>query len=125
MSEHTKEPWVADAYGNILAGSPAYYLGRIDQDDAVANARRIVACVNACAGLDTEWLEDEQNRNVLTRMVHDIMENEDKVEQLQSANAELVEFLRELDNMGGQGREVHLRIQQAIAKHKASGVGNV
>jgi hypothetical protein len=28
------------------------------KDDAIANARRIVACVNACAGLDTELLEN-------------------------------------------------------------------
>lgn len=27
------------------------------KDDAIANARRIVACVNACAGVPLEWLE--------------------------------------------------------------------
>jgi len=29
----------------------------IAQDEAIANARRIVACVNACSGSSTDWLD--------------------------------------------------------------------
>lgn len=64
--KHTKEPWEAKA-------DPSYYgivseicamekfiasLGGVCSPDEVeANARRIVACVNACAGITNEALE--------------------------------------------------------------------
>lgn len=72
MSEHTKEPWrlrgydidddvtgdsfIYDGYGDLVcivqwAPDPQ------DNAEAKANARRIVACVNACAGMPTEELE--------------------------------------------------------------------
>lgn len=74
MSEHTKEPWVVldlrlastkkerltisgfemdmvvARIENIVSGKP---IGDVDE----ANARRIVACVNACRDIPTEWLE--------------------------------------------------------------------
>ena len=58
MSEHTKEPWVfrmADKYheGTISGKHGGTVVnGHFSED----NARRIVACVNACAGLPTEAL---------------------------------------------------------------------
>ncbi len=60
MSEHTKEPWnhlgdeVKTADGNLIAVT---LLGTslIENQD---NARRIVACVNACAGIDNKTLEE-------------------------------------------------------------------
>jgi hypothetical protein len=55
MSEHTKEPWTTDKYGNLGAGNPEYILGRLSELPA-ENAARIVACVNACARVDTETL---------------------------------------------------------------------
>ena len=64
-SKHTAEPWermfpndsdgydsVADSHGNgIFQGE--YY----EPTCSPADARRIVACVNACAGIPTEFLE--------------------------------------------------------------------
>lgn len=57
-TKHTAEPWqtfqsdaggiVADDKGNTLASLP--WAG--DNHDPEANAARIVACVNACAGID-------------------------------------------------------------------------
>lgn len=72
MSEHTKEPW------QIMRGPNSFDISGEDEipiavmvaDDDV-NARRIVACVNACAGIDNEMLEDDcfnkmrQDRNEL------------------------------------------------------------
>lgn len=66
MSEHTKEPWSVIApsakheCARIFAGTR--YLGSIGNSDeteaqTVANARRIVACVNACEGIPTSQLE--------------------------------------------------------------------
>lgn len=75
MSEqqHTAEPWFVK-YQNAIFGSDNYYIcsaeygsndhAEIDheinrgQSVADANARRIVACVNACAGLSTQCLEE-------------------------------------------------------------------
>lgn len=61
MMEHTKEPWLADANYVITQGETKIaYCNHIDPYDGIGyeNARRIVACVNACAGLDTELLEN-------------------------------------------------------------------
>ena len=66
MMNHTKEPWVAkktlqgrnssisNRRGKTIA--IAYQNENIDGDD-LANAKRIVACVNACAGITNEALE--------------------------------------------------------------------
>lgn len=64
--KHTKEPWVAKAdpsyYGVIseiyagdkfIVGSGGVY----SPQEIEANTKRIVACVNACAGITNEALE--------------------------------------------------------------------
>ena len=63
VSEYTKEPWkhaqraiagLVDIYvGDYLSGR----IERIGDVISVCNARRIVACVNACAGSSTDGLE--------------------------------------------------------------------
>lgn len=68
MSEHTKEPWhlgeIRSIRGRIYTTMPdgdEYVLADTNwnfPDDAKANARRIVACVNACEGISTEELEN-------------------------------------------------------------------
>ena len=67
MSEHTPEPWTVegpDDFGdyNILHGGDALAIGAVVSNMrpptiTAANARRIPACVNACAGIGTEVLE--------------------------------------------------------------------
>ena len=72
--EHTKEPWhspgigeVCDQSGRVIAicidCNPVEEELRPDPalDEGDANARRIVACINACAGLDTEKLEQQNS----------------------------------------------------------------
>ena len=63
MANHTPEPWKTDEleifiFGNDgnLTATPFMCAGR-PSETANANARRIVACVNACAGIPTEDLE--------------------------------------------------------------------
>ena len=66
MSKHTQEPWSFDKYENIIAKSEQLLLVGIStpigtglwREEGKANARRIVACVNALAGLTTEQIED-------------------------------------------------------------------
>jgi hypothetical protein len=64
---HTKEPWVAektlqgrDSSISNMRGKTiaiAYQNKNIDGDD-LANANRIVACVNACEGVTNDALEE-------------------------------------------------------------------
>ena len=74
MSEHTKEPWRFEAFtaeketddewwAHIWGAEGASAVATVnwtytDQGDPRANARRIVAAVNACAGIETETLEN-------------------------------------------------------------------
>ena len=72
MSEtkHSPEPWVLgwqhEAEVQIWSDKPSVYVAsafgdhpkqRVNSDIMEANARRIVACVNACAGIPTGILE--------------------------------------------------------------------
>lgn len=59
---HTKEPWIyelpdADHEGIIIGRRGGAVVDGEFSDD---NARRIVACVNACAGIPNEVLEMDQ-----------------------------------------------------------------
>lgn len=64
-NKHTPEPWSVDPdstdyYASILDadGADTILLGDyVDWWMTKANARRIVACVNACAGIETGHLE--------------------------------------------------------------------
>ncbi len=63
QQQHTQEPWRAnDAQADIDGpnGEPVAvcYCNDESGDDAKENARRIVACVNACAGISTANLEE-------------------------------------------------------------------
>ncbi len=57
---HTKEPWASGLHGiNIISPDTGFvvvstYTGNQNRRDDI---RRIVACVNACAGITTEELE--------------------------------------------------------------------
>jgi len=64
MTKHTPEPWgVANAHNELRAiinetnRSGVVHLGMEKGLEDRANAARIVACVNACAGIPTEQLE--------------------------------------------------------------------
>lgn len=70
MSEHTPEPWavtdrneigdryIGPAHGHPYAAICVTGIPPFLGNEAEANARRIVACVNACAGVPTEELEE-------------------------------------------------------------------
>ena len=83
MSEHTPEPWALVSEAWYLNRQPAI-VGRNDGgyavalmapwdpavsgavDRRVANGRRIVACVNACAGISTEALESDYVKSLVS-----------------------------------------------------------
>ena len=65
MSDFTPGPWRIDEYRNFVTPDGPLYLGGVttpltlgaDMRKGWENARRIVACVNACEGISTEQLE--------------------------------------------------------------------
>jgi len=64
-SKHTQEPWIVNGTIRIESEhehgfvNDGWIIAEMCGSDAKANARRIVACVNACAGIDTDTLEGE------------------------------------------------------------------
>lgn len=66
MSEHTKGPLHVGGNGTILYAEDGWavanatvFHGRHEPDESQANARRLAACWNACAGIPTDVLEDK------------------------------------------------------------------
>ena len=68
MSNHTPEPWRVGRAGSVVSDTPVpgmggsdaveYYGGHLIGESIIeANARRIAACVNACAGMRNDELE--------------------------------------------------------------------
>lgn len=60
--KHTKEPWSAEQPENangwwILCDSQGQEIGSCDGGYEEEDAKRIVACINACEGLTNEQLE--------------------------------------------------------------------
>lgn len=83
-SEHTKEPWhlgslpptnwryLCDETGDTVAAVAEWEAdGTLIQEfkgaAALANARRIVACVNFLEGISTDWLESHAGADKLPR----------------------------------------------------------
>jgi len=96
---HTPEPWESAGRvirsfhdeGVITARIPDEKLAPIGASLWEANARRIVACVNKCAGLSTEALESPLF--VLTDVARDFQELSVKYEKLLEQQDELLNAL--------------------------------
>ncbi len=73
MSAHTKEPWRAEPYSDpqwaIFYGERGLrVIALTSQGNDEANAKRIVACVNACAGLPTVLLAEQRVADLLAQV---------------------------------------------------------
>ena len=84
-TDHTPEPWRVGRRGNDVVGSNglgdtvAMMIDCDSDEQTHANARRIVACVNACAGLSTGFLEQiDSIQSALTGqlVVTEVLENQ-------------------------------------------------
>ena len=107
--KHTAEPW--DYNKDLFLRAPnmegyaEYMIGQIlcgYKGRGRANARRIVAAVNASAGIGTESLE----AGGITDMMHNIARQESIISDLTSALAKLkggVMYLGEVENPSGPG----------------------
>ena len=61
MTKHTLEPWKPDNNRRHIIGNGrdiARVFGAFEDNEADANVSRIVACVNACQGLNPEAIPD-------------------------------------------------------------------
>lgn len=86
--EHTKENWVVSdhIYGSDGKRVASHHVLSRDDSENEANARRIVACVNACAGISTENLEDNLPVKELARRYNNALKQRDKLlEELEAA----------------------------------------
>ncbi len=56
--KHTKEPWKAEFHLKIEPNAKMYWVNGVTSvgTENVADVERIVACVNACTGIETEQL---------------------------------------------------------------------
>lgn len=82
--EHTKEPWADDGFTSIGAtGSDqfngGYFTAICQGPDKQANTRRIVACVNACAGISTENLKENLPVKELARRYNAVIRQRDEL----------------------------------------------
>lgn len=132
MSAHTREPWklgapsdavVVDVPPDVNPNDPSilYYGGHLICESASdANRRRIVACVNACAGIPTEEMEPgEYERHIIETGL--------EIGRLTAQRDELLSTLKSLMDAAGQWTERSEALQLAhfqahIVIAKARGV---
>jgi len=94
--KHTPTPWKVserDWYVVSNRGHICEMMGPFGYDVNKANARRIVACVNACEGIETSWLE----KHKLQFTGHAI----DEIQKLRAENARILAALKEIEK--GEG----------------------
>jgi len=103
MSNHTPEPWSKNAISpTVYDGNGIAILrceGRTLIAENEANARRIAACVNACAGVSTEKLEGEASnlREWHEQMRLDAIDIAARNLDLKAQRDELLAALKSLD----------------------------
>ena len=97
-SKHTPEPWHVDVHDqdadiHSAFGMVACTMGHPDNQDeeGEANARRIVACVNACQSMTTEQLEARLTEG--RSLAHMLTERDKALDMLTEQRSELREEL--------------------------------
>jgi hypothetical protein len=145
---HTKEPWAVhqDASGDLFIsavedGKWVAEIGCPGEDGAEQDARRIVACVNACAGISTGNLEQnapvielankynqviqqrDEHRDGRLAALEKLVVSEAQRDELLAALSEVVDDLElraslELDDTVAIGDGAYQMAKAAIAKVK-------
>ena len=112
MSEqHTKEPWKVSGTEHIVAGGN--YVVALDCKPE--DARRIVACVNACAGLSTQCLEETGGG--VEHYIAVIKQRDDLLAALEAVNESAVCFAK---NEYSINADAISKVEDAIASVKAN-----
>ncbi|MGE8045191.1 hypothetical protein ACQKO6_13380 [Pseudomonas monteilii] len=119
MTKHTAEPWDLMPHGIIYGGPVQRYANGSTKSQIAmatganfmalgeqqANARRIVACVNACAGISTDALEQGQVAPDAFR--------------LEESRADIAE--QDRDDLLGDLREAATTLRRYETLHRAKG----
>ena len=109
--EHAQEPWKVGVMGRIegkrsVLADVLGYKGK----EGLANARRIVACVNALAGVPTELIESEDSAPQF------IKQQALSMATLVEQNKALLEALQRYVDSDGYEDEIKEQGRAAIAK---------
>lgn len=133
MSNHTPEPWSLLEAGDSIkhqvpVSSDRTSILTIATEGAIAfgavysadDARRIVACVNACRGLSTENLEDNEPLSWLTKQYNAVKDQRDELLR------DMQDVLDMLSNQphavtAANQAETMLRLSIGTAKHRVKG----
>lgn len=115
-SKHTAEPWqyhrgqlfVNDHEGQLVIGECNTNFPEL----SVANARRIAACVNACAGISTENLEDNLP----------VKELADRYNAVLKQRGTLLDVLEQIAKVEIHGGDISASWTLISVKHLAQGV---
>lgn len=96
--EHTKEPWYqGNDWGECeIFGDDDVLIADCTCENTIANARRIVACVNACEGIKTEALEKDSVIGLLKNQERTMHQAEADRDKWKAMAVELGEVLKEL-----------------------------
>lgn len=120
--EHTKEPWHTGKNHNaerFIYGEDGWAIAECVQtkDKMFANARRIVASVNACAGIPIEHLEAMRGTSILNSAVKSSNDDKKKRDELLFALQEISKMTYDEWTNGVIARDIAL---SAIEKAKAT-----
>ena len=115
--QHTPEPW---AFGEDNDG---WYVEK-DRDQFVyglteANARRIVACVNACAGISTESMEVGGVGSILSLGLEEQRRGDVAEQQRDALLAALEDIAQWTERYTQPGHPISTVARRAIASVKA------
>ena len=125
---HTKEPWSIDEYGRVKADGCNEFLGvQVDGfslnggEESKANARRIVACVNACAGLSTDDLE---KTGLVSAVGYQLLNADKERYQLRELCGELLSELSGLyENVSSEINQEHRKLVRLVITKAESILG--
>lgn len=114
MIAHSEEPWKFHEQGEAnefcLVTSAGKWVvafrqnGEMMPDQQRENARRIVACINACSGFSTEALEAQ------------VLAGRGIIRAFQDQRDDLIAALKEIQAAGGYPERVYELTKAAIAK---------
>lgn len=121
MSEHTKGPWRIHTSGSIYAG-PLYLATTVGEaEQGEANARRIVACVNALEAFDQSGLDELLKQGGVGKIFDLAKSCAEERDRLAAFNRELVEALESitdshevLEHERGSMRATHTANARAV-----------
>ena len=127
--KHTPEPWrlyrnnqsVGDAVGNAVCDVWPRCDDQLASEEGKANARRIVACVNAMSGIADDnslFFQGNSVRSVISNRKLKELDIESQRNQLQAEVDELLDLLQSLENDAAQIPQfMWTKIQRVVKKH--------